>query len=107
MFRASRAVREAPGRAGLDHVQCLGLFCRTPSTQKETTSPMHHESTSLLQQMFLTPSMLAGRWHVTVKTLANRRALGMGPPYVKIGGCVRYPLAAVEAHERDNTAKAA
>lgn len=50
---------------------------------------------------YLTPAELSARWRgsVTVGTLANWRAKNRGPDYVKIGGRVLYPLAAVEDWE--------
>lgn len=48
---------------------------------------------------YLRPQDLSERWAVATKTLANARVRGEGPPYVKIGGSVRYSLADVEAYE--------
>lgn len=54
---------------------------------------------------FLTPPQLAARYQgaITVRTLANWRSTGGGPPFTKIGGRVLYSLAAVEAWERSRT----
>lgn len=43
---------------------------------------------------YLTPSELASRWKdtITLKTMANWRSQGDGPPYTKIGGRVMYRL---------------
>ena len=54
---------------------------------------------------FMTADELATRWHVTIRTLARWRAESTGPKWVKIEGRVLYRLAAIEAHERDNTRK--
>jgi hypothetical protein len=32
----------------------------------------------------------------TTRTLANKRALGNGPPFLKLGGVIRYPIDAFE-----------
>lgn len=50
----------------------------------------------------LTPKQLAERWHMTPKTLANRRAAGTGPAYLKNGSRVLYPLAEVERYEQSS-----
>ena len=48
----------------------------------------------------LTPDQLAARWKMTEKTLANERALGIGPDYIRISARrVVYPLDAVLAWE--------
>ncbi len=47
----------------------------------------------------LDAQQLADRWHISVKTLANWRAGGRGPSYIKIGGRVLYPLGDVQAVE--------
>lgn len=54
---------------------------------------------------YLTPSQLVTRWNdaVTTGTLSNWRSQGRGPSFVKFGRSVRYPLAAVQAHEAANT----
>lgn len=60
----------------------------------------------------LTPAQVVARWNnaVTTGTLANWRAQKKGPPYRKIGGRVRYPLAGLVAweagteHANDNSA---
>ena len=57
-------------------------------------------------QKHLTPQELAERFRgrVTPKTLANWRWLKIGPPYIKAGARrVLYPLAGVEAWEREQT----
>lgn len=53
---------------------------------------------------FLTPDDLVERWGGTIGkgTLANWRAKGRGPAYVKVGGRVVYPLDKVEAWEAQN-----
>jgi hypothetical protein len=36
------------------------------------------------------PEQLAAEWQLTRRTLDNWRYLGVGPPYVKLNGAVRY-----------------
>lgn len=42
---------------------------------------------------------LAERWKTSRRTLQRWRAEGSGPPYILIGGAVRYRLADVAAYE--------
>jgi hypothetical protein len=53
----------------------------------------------------LTPGQLALRWRGTISlgTLANWRSLGKGPPFLKLGGRVRYPVDGLVAYEKQNT----
>lgn len=53
----------------------------------------------------LSPEELSARWKdsVSIRTLANWRALGRGPKPTKIGGAVWYNLDEVELYERQNT----
>lgn len=44
------------------------------------------------------PEQVAADLQVSVKTLANWRALNQGPAFVKVGSRVRYEPAAVEAY---------
>ena len=50
---------------------------------------------------------LISRWRGQVKatTLATWRSRKLGPPYVKVGGRVLYPVRDVEEYERRNTRK--
>ena len=52
----------------------------------------------------LTPAEVARRWNdaVTVGTLANWRSKREGPPFVKFGSRVRYPLEKLIAWEAKN-----
>jgi hypothetical protein len=55
--------------------------------------------------LFLTPRELAQRYggRVSVKTLANWRWQGLGPPFVKLGGRVLYPVTDLLGWELDRT----
>lgn len=59
-----------------------------------------HRAPHDARAIFLTTAQLAARWQCSPKKLANDRWAGGGCPYVKIGSLVRYPLDAVERHER-------
>lgn len=52
----------------------------------------------------LTPAEVVTLWNnaVTVGTLANWRSKGKGPPFIKYGTRVRYPLAGLEAYDAAN-----
>lgn len=50
----------------------------------------------------LTIKELAERWNMAPGSLSNWRVKGMGPKYVKVGKTVLYPVAEVEAYEREN-----
>lgn len=58
------------------------------------------------EHRFLTPGQLVERWAgaITIGALANWRARGRGPSFIKIGGRVCYRLADVLAFERANHA---
>jgi hypothetical protein len=45
---------------------------------------------------------LGRRWNLSPRTLENLRWKRKGPPYLKLGGRVVYPLDDVEAYERAN-----
>lgn len=50
--------------------------------------------------MHLLPAEAAARLRTTTGTLANLRAKGGGPRFIKLGRKVLYPVAEVEAWER-------
>ena len=52
---------------------------------------------------FLTSAELAARWRLRPQTLANWRHTGQGPPFIRVGNRVRYPIEAVESFERLDT----
>jgi hypothetical protein len=53
---------------------------------------------------FLTPEEVAERYRqqITVGTLRNWRTLRIGPPFIKIGRAVLYPVEQLEAWDRRN-----
>ena len=64
-----------------------------PAACKPTPDPPH-----------LTTEELAERWKMSPGSLRNRRLSGSDPPYLKIGGAVRYRWADIIAFENANTA---
>lgn len=55
---------------------------------------------------YLTPSELAVRWNhsITTGTLANWRSQKKGPPFVRFGSRVLYPMAKLEVWEAEQLA---
>lgn len=85
------------------------LQTRAPRRRRECANGHRFSTIETYQdepvnQTFLTPSDLAERWHMEVKTLSNWRNLGRGPAYVKLGQGkttrVLYPQEAVLAYEQ-------
>lgn len=52
-----------------------------------------------MNDLYLTSKDLAQRWRLAPQTLANWRHAGKGPPYIRIGARVLYPVDAVTAYE--------
>lgn len=50
--------------------------------------------------VFLTGPELAARWKLSHQTLANWRHAGKGPPFIRVGSRVLYPLEGITAFER-------
>lgn len=55
--------------------------------------------TAAMTVRHLRPTELAERWGMTEKRLADDRALGKGPAFLKVGSSVRYRLIDIEAFE--------
>jgi len=52
------------------------------------------------EQMYLTSRELAQRWRLSEQTLANWRHGGKGPPFMRIGGRILYPIEGINAQEK-------
>jgi hypothetical protein len=50
--------------------------------------------------LYLTSKELAHRWRLSEQTLANWRHARKGPPFVRIGGRILYPIASLSDYER-------
>jgi|TARA_R110000803_G_scaffold78594_1_gene143764 hypothetical protein len=48
--------------------------------------------------LFYKPQEAANILSISTRTLANKRALGNGPPYLKLNGVIRYPIDAFETY---------
>lgn len=59
----------------------------------------------MTEKLFLTPAEVVERYEgkVTVRTLANWRSAGLGPPFVKVGGRILYRKCLVEKWEEKRT----
>ena len=53
-----------------------------------------------MKALLITASDLAKRWDMNYHTLANWRAQGRGPKYIKVGGGVYYYLSDIQKMER-------
>ena len=51
-----------------------------------------------MTKYLIKPNEAALRLSVSTRTLANKRALGNGPPFLKMGGVIRYPLDGLERY---------
>ena len=49
-----------------------------------------------MNKLFYRPNEVANILSISTRTLANKRALGNGPPFLKLEGIVRYPIDAFE-----------
>lgn len=56
----------------------------------------------MTEKPFLNQTDLSRRWDISPRTLERWRWLGEGPPFVKIGGRVRYRIEDVEAYEAEH-----
>ncbi len=55
------------------------------------------------EQLYFSEKSLAKRWDMSFRTLQRWRWLGVGPPYTKIGGRVRYQLENIKKFEEENS----
>jgi hypothetical protein len=49
---------------------------------------------------FLTSKELSDRWRLSDQTLANWRYAGKGPPFIRVGARVLYPINGIQAFEQ-------
>lgn len=55
------------------------------------------------QLLYLTSKELAQRWRLNDQTLANWRHAGKGPPFIRVGARVLYPIEGIESFEQLST----
>ena len=65
-------------------------------TQTSTPSGPSVPSRPMTASILLTPKQAARHLNLSVSWLAKRRLAGDGPPYVKLGGAVRYAEASLQ-----------
>ena len=51
-----------------------------------------------MNKLFYKPDEVADILKISKRTLANKRALGNGPTFLKLDGVIRYPVDAFEAY---------
>ncbi len=51
------------------------------------------------ERAYLTSKELADRWRLSDQTLANWRYAGKGPPFIRVGTRVLYPVEGIHAFE--------
>ena len=51
-----------------------------------------------MNRLFYKPEEAANILDISKRTLANKRALGSGPPFLKMDGIIRYPIDAFETY---------
>ncbi len=54
-----------------------------------------------MNKELVTPSVLASRWNIHVKTLSQWRWNGRGPQFLKLGRAIMYRLQDIEAFEQE------
>lgn len=54
----------------------------------------------MTDRAFLTAKELATRWRLNDQTLANWRYARKGPPYIRVGARVLYPIEGINAFEK-------
>lgn len=52
------------------------------------------------EPVYITSKELADRWRLSEQTLANWRHRVKGPPYIKVGGRVLYPILGIQSFEK-------
>jgi predicted site-specific integrase-resolvase len=58
------------------------------------------------EQFYLSDKSLARRWGISFRTLQRWRWKGKGPPYIKIGGRIRYHLDNIKKFEEGHSLEA-
>lgn len=55
------------------------------------------------ERAYLTSTEVADRWRLSHQTLANWRSAGKGPPFIRVGSRVLYPMEGIAAFEKLDT----
>lgn len=54
----------------------------------------------VVERAYLTSKEVADRWRLSDQTLANWRHAGKGPPFIRVGSRVLYPIEGINAWEK-------
>ena len=52
------------------------------------------------ERAYLTSKEVADRWRLSDQTMANWRHAGKGPPFIRVGSRVLYPIEGITAFEK-------
>lgn len=52
------------------------------------------------ERAYLTSKEVADRWRLSDQTLANWRHAGKGPPFIRVGSRVLYPIEGIQSWEK-------
>lgn len=52
------------------------------------------------EHLYLTSKEVADRWRLSDQTLANWRHAGKGPPFIRVGARVLYPIEGIHSFEK-------
>ena len=52
------------------------------------------------ERAYLTSKEVADRWRLSDQTMANWRHAGKGPPFIRVGSRVLYPIEGINAFEK-------
>ncbi len=52
------------------------------------------------ERAYLTSKEVADRWRLSDQTLANWRYAGKGPPFIRVGSRVLYPVEGIHSFEK-------
>ena len=55
---------------------------------------------SVSERPYLTSKEVAVRWRLSDQTLANWRSAGKGPPFIRVGSRVLYPIEGIHSFEK-------
>ncbi|HEY2205138.1 MAG TPA: hypothetical protein VGH99_11770 [Pseudonocardia sp.] len=73
---------------------CPSCTLRSCSKIEQPSSTTDHRGVELSSQPLprdlMKDTELGDEWHLSPKTLANRRLRGEGPPFIRIGRTIRY-----------------
>jgi len=75
----------------------------TKSNNRSKSQPRVPETDAALIPELLKEQQVSTRWNFSLNTLRYWRSVGEGPPFVKMGRCVRYNVAQLVDYVRRHT----